>query len=222
MEHVEVDHVFVFSTPQALEADELLAAGFSEGSANTHAGQGTACRRFFFDNCMLEFLYVTDLDVTRSGTAEPTGLAERWAGRSSGGSPFGICFRPQSGDYVPPPFPTWTYGPAYLPGGTPSYEISRRCKRVEEPFLFYMPMHSRPDRYPGPRRQPLDHPCGARAVTRIRLESPLAELPDLRYPLMASAIEAGKGPLHHMHVELDHGRQFGSLVLRTLPLSLSW
>jgi hypothetical protein len=36
---------------------ELFAAfGLTEGAPNTHPGQGTACRRFFFRNAYLELV----------------------------------------------------------------------------------------------------------------------------------------------------------------------
>jgi hypothetical protein len=38
----------------APEAEALLRVGLREGAGNTHPGQGTACRRFFFENAYLE------------------------------------------------------------------------------------------------------------------------------------------------------------------------
>jgi hypothetical protein len=32
----------------------------AEGEPNTHPGQGTACRRFFFRNAFLELVWVRD------------------------------------------------------------------------------------------------------------------------------------------------------------------
>lgn len=222
MTRIEVDHVFVFSALLAPEADEMVTAGFTEGSANVHAGQGTACRRFFFENGMLEFLYVTDLEVTRGPAAAGTGLAERWTSQGSGASPFGICFRPLSGDNVASPFPAWTYGPAYLPGGTRPYQVSQRCRLIEEPFIFYMPTFLRPDQYPAQRAQPMDHPCGARAITQVRLDAPHGALTDLQDPAVPLGFQVKQAPQHHLHVELDQGRQDRSLTLTSLPLSLTW
>jgi hypothetical protein len=222
MNEIEVDHVFVFSARNAPEGDELVAAGFAEGSPNRHAGQGTACRRFFFANGMVELLYVVDLDLTRTGTAKPTCLAERWTGQDSGASPFGLCFRPVSGVNIAPPFPTWVYGPRYLPGGVPAYEISQRCNQVAEPFIFYTPAFSSPDQYPPERSQPLEHPCGARKITSITLESPVGPTPDLETASRLRDFNMTQTQRHHMLVELDNGRQNRSLTLTSLPLSLHW
>lgn len=218
----EVDHLFVLSSPGAPEADELLAAGFREGTPNTHAGQGTACRRFFCDNAMLEFLYVVDIDVTRSGSAARTGLAERWLAMNSEGSPFGVCLRPVSGEYEPAPFASWTYGPKYLPGGVPPYEMSNRCGEVAEPFVFFTPKFARPDLYPAERRQPLDHPNGIRELTAIRLDTPVLPIPDLQSSRMPANLTTQRAERHHMYVEFDRARQQQRLTLQTLPVTLLW
>jgi Glyoxalase-like domain len=55
-----VDHAFIACSPGAPEAGALLRLGFIEGQGNTHPGQGTANRRFFFENFMLELLWVAD------------------------------------------------------------------------------------------------------------------------------------------------------------------
>ena len=222
MTATELDHLFVFSTPGAPEAHELIAAGFTEGTPNVHGGQGTACRRFFFVNCMLELLYASDLEVTRQGLSAATGLAERWLGQGKGASPFGICLRPTHGEGAPSPFPSWTYGPAYLPGGTPSYEISNRCRIVAEPFLFYTPISLRQDQYPPERAQPLLHANGATAVTAVRLDSPVEQIPDLASTRMPANLHARPAGQHHLHVEFDSHRQGRTLTLSTLPLTLTW
>ena len=45
---LELDHLFIFTSVGAREVEQLLKFGLTEGEPNTHAGQGTACRRFFF------------------------------------------------------------------------------------------------------------------------------------------------------------------------------
>jgi len=75
---VELDHVFVCVAPEAPEADTLAAFGLVEGAPNTHPGQGTANRRFYFRNAMLELVWVEHEDETRSPIVAPTNLWERW------------------------------------------------------------------------------------------------------------------------------------------------
>ena len=48
-----LDHAFIWVSRGGKEADALVEAGFTEGPANTHPGQGTANRRFFFNTFML-------------------------------------------------------------------------------------------------------------------------------------------------------------------------
>lgn len=54
----EPDHLFIWVSPGGEEASGLTALGLTEGPANAHLGQGTACRRFFFANFYLELLLV--------------------------------------------------------------------------------------------------------------------------------------------------------------------
>src|SRR3954465_5061694 len=116
---VELDHMFIFTGVGAPEADQLQAFGLAEGSSNVHPGQGTANRRFFFHNAMLELVWVRHQREVRSLSITPTRLWERWRYRSTGYSPFGVCLRPSGrpalGEPVALPFTTWEYHPPYLP-----------------------------------------------------------------------------------------------------------
>lgn len=60
MKSFELDHVFIWTAAGAPEADLLRDFGLTEGPPNVHPGQGTANRRFFFHNAMLELLWVHD------------------------------------------------------------------------------------------------------------------------------------------------------------------
>lgn len=110
-----LDHVILLCSPEAPEADELVRAGLTEGSRNTHPGQGTANRRFFFSNAYLEFLWLRDRAELESGPARRLGLLERWSGTHSNSCPFGFVLRPATSEVLEPPFRSWAYRPAYLP-----------------------------------------------------------------------------------------------------------
>jgi hypothetical protein len=114
---LELDHVFVCCSPGAPEADALLHLGLIEGSPNTHPGQGTANRRFFFRNAFLELLWVSEPAEARSEQTRRTKLWERWSRRTSNACPFGFVFRPQGVNAATAPFATWAYCPNYLPSG---------------------------------------------------------------------------------------------------------
>jgi Glyoxalase-like domain len=74
----ELDHLFICTDIGASEADKLVSFGFVEGRSNTHPGQGTANRCFFFHNAMLEFLWVHNPAEAKSTPIQRTRLWERW------------------------------------------------------------------------------------------------------------------------------------------------
>jgi hypothetical protein len=133
---LEVDHAFIACAHGAPEGDALLRAGFVEGSANTHPGQGTANRRFYFENFMLELMWVADPAEAQSAQTRRTRLWERWSQRDSG-NPFGIVFRAAGDQDAAAPFPTWAYHPSYLPQGL-AIQIAVGTT-LREPELFYLP-----------------------------------------------------------------------------------
>ena len=128
---IALDHVFVLTTPQAAVGDRLIEFGLVEGSPNTHPGQGTANRRFFFANFMLEFLYVSDADEALNGPGAGMRLADRVA--AAGASPFGFVLR---GD--PSEFPGWTYFPDYFPDGV-GFHVSANSDDLTEPLCILIP-----------------------------------------------------------------------------------
>jgi hypothetical protein len=135
---MELDHIFVL-VPLAAEAaaQGLDRVGLAEGSRNSHAGQGTACRRFFFENAYIELMWVTDPNEAQSELTQRTRLWERWSKRMSGACPFGIVLRAgatASADDCP--FSSWAYHPSYLPP-TLSIDIAAGTP-LEEPEFFYL------------------------------------------------------------------------------------
>lgn len=134
---LETDHAFIGCKAGAPEGEALLRFGFVEGSANTHPGQGTANRRFFFDNFMLELIWVADPAEAQSESTRRTRLWERCQSQDGHVSPFGIIFRSTSTPPKPAPFATWSYAPAYLPPGL-AMQVADGTT-LNEPDLFYLP-----------------------------------------------------------------------------------
>ena len=132
-----MDHALIGCTRGAPEGDALLRLGFVEGPGNTHPGQGTANRRFYFDNFMLELLWVADRDEARNERTRRTRLWERCERQDKQVSPFGIIFRSTGTPPAPPPFATWSYTPIYLPPGL-AMQIADGTT-LYEPELFYLP-----------------------------------------------------------------------------------
>jgi len=148
----ELDHVFICCACGAPEAEALLGRGFPEGSPNTHPGQGTANRRFFFADIYLELLWVANPIEARNERTQPTRLWERSQSRSA--CPFGLVYR-SGGANISPPFETWPYRPVYLP---PDVAIEFAIGTpLEEPELLFLPFVRRsgsPESEPISRRFP--------------------------------------------------------------------
>lgn len=161
---LELDHAFIGCAAGAPEGDALLQLGIVEGSGNTHPGQGTANRRFFFDNFMLELVWVSDPDEAQSERTRRTRLWDRLQRQDPAVSPFGIIFKPSGGVSSPAPFPTWAYTPAYLPPGL-AMQIADGTS-LYEPELFYLPFMNRP-RQRG--SEPTLHAVPIRRILRLSI-----------------------------------------------------
>jgi hypothetical protein len=171
-----LDHLFLLTAAGAEgEVASMLARGFVEGPPNRHPGQGTACRRFFFANAMLEFLWVENEAEARSEQVRPLRLWERWAGRGAGASPFGIALRPAAPD-LEPPFPTFEYWPSFFPAPA---RVDARASIIEEPLRFCLPHFERPK---------TDGPVltGYRIEGNSFMEIDFADAPPLRFAMIAS------------------------------------
>ena len=164
----ELDHVFVCCSPGAPEAASLARLGLTEGSANTHPGQGTASRRFFFQNAYLELFWVADPEEAQNERSRPTRLWERWSKRQADACPFGVILRPSAeARERNPPFASWSYHPQYMPPGL-AIEIATGTP-LGEPELFYIPFARRPDAI---GREPLTHATGFREISAARVGLP--------------------------------------------------
>jgi hypothetical protein len=154
----------VLCSKGAPEAEALIRLGLSEGSPNTHPGQGTACRRFFFGNAYLELLWVSDAEEAQSPLSRQTRLFERWSARQRGASPFGVVLRPSSEGSSAPPFPSWPYCPQYLPQNL-SFGVAVGTL-LSEPELFYFGL---PRRAGDKREEAVEQKAPWREVTSVRI-----------------------------------------------------
>lgn len=143
----------------------LLRLGFAEGSGNIHPGQGTANRRFFFENFMLELLWVADPAEVQNEKTRRTRLWDRCQDKNGPVSPFGIVFRPTGAPPAPPaPFRTWPYTPAYLPPGL-AMQVADGTT-LDEPELFYLPFLRR---VAAPSTEPVLHALPIRRIQGLSL-----------------------------------------------------
>jgi hypothetical protein len=205
MTHV-LDHVFVLCAQGAPEAEALTRLGLREGSGNTHPGQGTACRRFFFRNAYLELLWVHDPAEAQSPVSLPTRLFERWSARQAGASPFGVVLRSAGQGPAEPPFPAWPYRPSYLP---PELAIDVAVGTLlSEPELFYWRLPRRPGDL---EDQPTAHALPLDEVAAVTIGVPGSGLRSLALRAveaagLASFPAASEHILHVDFAETSRGR----------------
>jgi len=222
---IELDHIFICSSPDGAEAACLTAFGLTEGTGNAHPGQGTACRRFFFRNAYLELLWVSDSSEAQSERSSPTRLWERWTGRGSQTCPFGLGFRPASNHDTAPPFATWEYQPAYLPNSL-SFQVGRNSEVVTEPMLICLPFaRRRPDDESHLRRQPLEHTAGFREICYVELLSPNAHnlSPELQALRANGLLRVSEGAEYVLELSFDGQTKGQRADLRpSLPLVFKW
>jgi hypothetical protein len=132
----ELDHIILFCDVGAPEADALKQHGLHEGPPNSHPGQGTANRRFFFPNVYLELLWVDNPLEAKDAPARATQLWDRWSRRKDGSCPFGLVFRP-GGRAAVAAIASLTYSPRYFPPGF-TIDVASGLPQNEPP-LFHLP-----------------------------------------------------------------------------------
>jgi hypothetical protein len=217
---MELDHVFILCDEGAPEAEALLRLGVREGSRNTHPGQGTACRRFFFANAYLELLWVEDAAVARGEAVQRTRLLDRWALRRAGACPFGVIVRP-SPDTVeaPPPFPTWRYTPPYLPADI-AIDVADDTP-LAEPAVFHMAVAGVRGRR---AEQPIDHQPPLRTVSRASIEGPLPSEPSATRRALAGSptFAFGAAPSYLLTLDFSAAPETEADLRPGVPLVLRW
>ncbi|ENX13281.1 hypothetical protein F895_02585 [Acinetobacter sp. CIP 64.2] len=219
---MEVDHIFICTEYKASEAEMLKNFGLTEGTSNTHLGQGTANRRFFFKNFFLELLWLENVEEAKSETTAPTLLYDRISSKSDDISPFGVCFRPKNPEDKDVKFTSWSYKPSYLPNGL-KVDVAKDSS-LSEPMWFFLSFASRPDQASPDKAQPLTHSNGISEVTSIEITMPefneKFSLPDSKSLGMLNIINGNE---HLLKITFDENKQGLSHDFRpTLPLVLKY
>lgn len=220
----EFDHLFICTDVGAPSGDRLISSGLLEGTSNIHPGQGTANRRFFFRNAMLELLWVHDIEEARSEPIHRTHLWERWANRKEGACPIGICLRSATASPEALAFSSWAYHPPYLPQPM-SIAVGTNSHILTEPMLFQISFGGRPDQSPPEKAQPLDHPLGLREITRVELVSPMANRPspELQAVINTHQLNLRMGVEYYVELGFDSELQGQQITFQPeLPLVISW
>jgi hypothetical protein len=163
---------------------------------------------------MVELLWVRDEAEARGAVARPTKLWERWSGRGTVASPFGVCLRPEAQvDSAAAPFAGWSYEPEYLPAPLTMHVGDAG---VEEPMWVYLGFLSRRLR----EQWFVPHGNGAREITGLTLVSPVQPGSEAsRRAVEDGVLTVVSGGEYLMRIELDGGVRGESVDLRpALPL----
>ena len=161
---MNIDHIFIFTDDKGKIADELVTFGLTEGSNRIHVGQGTANRKFYFENFFLEILWVHDKVEIESEIIKSTGLCERAHFNSNDFSPFGLCivndvstaqlFKDAN-----------SYQPNYFPKGMP-IAILKNERNPSLPWTFQLPFKGQ-KKY---ENEPTIHKNGISVLTKASFE----------------------------------------------------
>lgn len=220
---MEIDHIFICTEKKAPAGELLKDFGLTEGTSNTHPGQGTACRRFFFHNMMLELLWVDDENEVQNERTKPMRLLERCLTGSKEVSPFGIAFRPIDEPDNIVPFAVWDYHPVYLP-----YFLKMQVAKhtpLSEPLYVYLSFAHRQDRAPIEKRQPMEHRISLNEVTSVNIH--INQDMDLSEAAIAinrmNNISIKQDKEHFIELEFDNGVLGQCKDFRpNLPLVFKW
>ncbi len=215
---IELDHFFILTTPGAPEASLLKEIGLIEGPANDHPGQGTANRRFFFANVMLELIYLRDVEEARRGPGSRLLFAERFAAENA--SPFGLVLRGTDDDptdKMDAPFPGWAYHADYLSDGG-SLHVGENSTDIREPLCIFQPsLAPRAARLSGVRPN-----APSLAGVQLSLPSSRPSAP-LEIAGQADRVTLRFNEPHFMEVTLEGAREGQRRDFRpTLPLAIDW
>ncbi|WBF67358.1 VOC family protein [Desulfovibrio subterraneus] len=221
---MELDHIYICTGRKAPEGDCLVQFGLQEGSSNVHPGQGTANRRFFFHNFMLELLWIADAQELAALEGSPIRLKERFDALPQGGSPFGLIFRPalpaHAKDNAPLPEHA-LYRPVYLPA--PLGMQVATDNGAQEPNYVYLDFITRRDN--SATGEPLDHAHGLKEVTMARVtaatSAPLSRTAG--HVASEEKVEIVPGAGHLLELYFDGATQGISRDFRPhLPLIFHW
>lgn len=161
---MNIHHIFIFANPKGKIADELVEFGLTEGSGRVHPGQGTANRKFYFDNFFLEILWVENQQEFNRELIVSTGLGQRAEYSLNSASPFGLCLanEPATDSFFTA---AYQYQPDYFPAGmTIDVLANNFCPQL--PWTFRLPFKGQQKQDAEPR----NHLNGLSVLTKAIFE----------------------------------------------------
>ncbi|VAW92175.1 hypothetical protein MNBD_GAMMA22-2393 [hydrothermal vent metagenome] len=220
----EIDHIFILVPKNAPQAQLLIDFGLQEGPSRIHHGQGTANRCFFFNNVMLELLWVYDENEAQNKATIATTLWSRWNQTLNSPqltSSFGLCLRPSQTNVTAVPFKAWKYQPDLFPKGMFVY-IADSVTQLDEPFIFFAPSGKRQDRYI--KKNIRNHRNGLKELTSISLHEKKSVESDAYRALLNNNIISPNSSLNTgIELQFDNGNSGNVKDFNPdLPLVFRW
>ncbi|MBL1419848.1 MAG: hypothetical protein COC24_004990 [Alphaproteobacteria bacterium] len=216
---MKIDHIFMGSETPDEHVKILVDFGLTEGESNSHPQQGTAVRRFFFENSYFEFLYISNLSDIKSPTTRPAQYFERITANDNQTSPFAICFRPGGNSLDFSNYKSWIYRPKFLPH---PFKMDIYGHKLSDPMLCYMGFVSDES---FKKRIPQRHQIGFKDITLLRILSPYADLDSkLKQDLNKSELVKFKhNATHTIELTFDDAKQNKTHDFRPqLPIIFKW
>ncbi len=174
---VEVDHIYVVTSPGAPEVAALRAAGFAVSELRSnHTGNGSSSMSVIFENAYLELLCA---DSTVSDSANSPADRAHWHRvfdwRTSGASPVGVGLRRLAAGPDSLPFPTERLpAMAWIRPGTNMHLVTTSADSLA-PGVFVVPRYMALTGWIDDARRDtafaayLRHPLNVRQVTGVRV-----------------------------------------------------
>jgi len=207
---IGLHHFFILTARGAPQADLLSDIGMIEGAGNHHPGQGTANRRFFFSNTVLELLYIRDATEATTGRGRRLRIADRATDNNA--SPFGLIVTATD-----VPFHGWQYCPEYFPADQ-CFHVGDNSDLLTEPLCIWMPRNlPLLNTHPQPENSDLALTELRISVPVVRPSSPLQAIADCQ------AISLRPNSPHQLELVFNEEEQ-GCLKDMTpdLPLVVRW
>lgn len=211
-----IDHIFIFTDDKGKVAEELVDFGLSEGSNRIHVGQGTANRKFYFENFFLEILWVHNVQELTSDKTKPMGLWERAEYQTTLASPFGLCLvHTEDTDSV---FKNaLKYQPAYFPPGM-EIDILKNEDQTDLPWTFRLPFRGQEKH----DQEPTVHKNGIARLTRAVFEYKTTSGNEFLEKFKnQSTIQFMESSRNWLHLIFDHGNQGKRQDFENLNLTIT-
>ncbi len=204
-----------FTDSNGKVADELVAFGLTEGSNRVHVGQGTANRKFYFENFFLEIIWVSNPDEITSDLVLPTGLWDRANYKMNGFSPFGLCLT-NDAETKALFEKSISYHPVYFPKGV-AFDILSNERHPDLPWTCLLPVQTQSTVL----SEPIVHENGLKRLTKATFAyTSLSANEFVDFFKKETTIEFVQAANPKLLLTFDEGRQGKTKEFATLSLEI--